>query len=233
MRREASPKSQVRRAASPESHVRRESQVRLGERLVQHALVLPHQVDDALARQKESGGRLGRVLVDLGAVQERDMVGVLAKQIGVPAADLRHETPEPDVISLLAEDVAREFNAIPLRRDDGSVTVAVADPQSDDVRKGVETAVRERVRFVIAPTSDIERAINNCYRALDGVSLLIKTFNATDTSRPSPVAAVDTDATVDDAPVIRLVNLVIMQALRDRASDVHIEPHPDEVRVRF
>ena len=67
----------------------------------------------------------------------------------------------------------RRASAIPLRRDDGSVTVAVADPQSDDVRTGVEAAVRERVRFVIAPASDIERAINNCYRALDGVSLTV------------------------------------------------------------
>src|SRR5438105_3211099 len=127
---------------SPRSHGRAEGE-RLGDLLVARGLVNESQLAEALLKQADTDKRIGMILVELGAVSERDMVTVLSEQLEVPMADLRRETPESEVVALLPEEAARKLIAIPLRRDGDVVVVAVADPVAD-VRNQLQTALKTR-----------------------------------------------------------------------------------------
>ncbi len=203
----------------------------IGNLLVDRGLITPEQLVAAVEKQNTSGKGIGDVLVEMKAVSERDVVSAVGEQLGVPFADLRRDTPDADVVALLTEDLARQLMAIPLHRDeDKQVIVAVADP-TGDVRSKLKTAMKVAVELHIAPADDIERAINKAYRALDSVGRLVDAFSAAESSRRGNVAAVD--VMPDDAPVVRIVNMLISQAVRDRTSDIHIEPQDEAVRVRY
>jgi type IV pilus assembly protein PilB len=203
----------------------------LGTLLVQRGLINADQLAAARERQSTSGKAVSDVLVDMGVITERDVVAAVGDQLGVPFADLRREAPDAEVVALLKEAMAREVVAIPLHRaEDNTVIVAAADPSPETATK-LRNAMKTAVTLHIAPSSDIERAINNAYRALDSVGRLVEAFEAAESSRRGPTATVD--AMPDDAPVVRIVNMLISQAVRDRTSDIHIEPQDDSVRVRY
>jgi type IV pilus assembly protein PilB len=197
--------------------------------LLERGLVSQEQVDVALAAEAE-GKSVGDALVDSGAVSERDMVLALGERLGVTFIDLRRETPEADAVALLPEPVARDMCAIPIRRTDGGVLVAVSDPTAE-VRQALTNAMKTTPEMVLAPATDIDRAINNAYRAIDNVSRLVDAFTVAEASRKTSTA--QQEVLPDDAPVVRVVNLLISQAVRDRTSDIHIEPYDDEVRIRY
>ncbi|HEX9968981.1 MAG TPA: GspE/PulE family protein, partial [Acidimicrobiales bacterium] len=175
----------------------------------------------------------GSLLVELGALDERALAGLLAEQMGVPLVDLRVDVPEPEALKMLPETVARTVNAVPIRRKGDVLEVAVADP-SDHFAKVLADAAKIEVSLSIAPASDIRWAIDNSYRALAGVEEQIQAFEATDSLRraAAPLELQQSFAG-DDAPVVKVVNLMITQGLRDRASDVHIEPQDRRVRIRY
>lgn len=143
--------------------------------------------------------------------------------------DLRRVSPEPEATALLDERTARELHALPLALRGETLVVAVADPSAGP-RLREATGRSLQLRF--AAKDDIELAIGNSYRALTGISSQVKVFEARDSLRKDS-ARLETPVASDDAPVVQVVSRVITQALRDRASDVHIEPHADRVRVRY
>jgi type IV pilus assembly protein PilB len=205
---------------------------RLGEMLVDARLASADQVIAALQEsRREVGKRLGQLLIDLGVLEERDLAAIVARQQAVDVVDLRSVTPEPEAIALLDEATARELVAIPLSVGDRAVTVAVALPSQHTAARLAERIGRP-VAVKVAAQSDILRAIGNSYRALSAVTDKIRAFEARDVMRRDTIR-VDTAAASDDAPIVQVVQLIITQALRDRASDVHIEPHQDRVRVRY
>jgi len=162
-------------------------------------------------------------------IAERSNARRIAEQHNLPLADLRKVTPEPEAIARVDEQTARSLTAIPLALTPDGLQVAVADP---GVLTDLLDAVGGAVALEIAAPSDIERAIGNSYRALTGIDSRVKLFEARDVLRRD-TSQVNASTASDDAPVVQVVQLVITQALRDRASDVHIEPHDDKVRVRF
>ncbi|HEV8558803.1 MAG TPA: GspE/PulE family protein [Actinophytocola sp.] len=145
--------------------------------------------------------------------------------------DLRAVTPDPAATGLLPEPLARELLAIPLSVGTDGIVVAVAEPDAI-VHSRLEAAVGQAVVLRTASRNDILLAIGNSYRALAGIGARVKEFEARDTPRRDPEKAGAVSAS-DDAPVVQVVQLVITQALRDRASDVHLEPQQDRVRVRY
>jgi type IV pilus assembly protein PilB len=153
--------------------------------------------------------------------------------------DLRMVTPEPAATALLSEATARELTAIPLSVDqaasgsvDGTgVVVAMADPSTATVAR-LREAIGRPVVVALAPAEDILLAIGASYRALTGIESRVRAFEARDTLRREAARA-DAVAANDEAPVVQVVHLVITQALRDRASDVHIEPQGERLRVRY
>jgi type IV pilus assembly protein PilB len=204
----------------------------LGEVLVDRRHLTPAQLSEALLQQRVSGKRLGTLLVELGALDERDLADALGEHFGVPVVDLRHTPPDEVAIARLVESTARSLNALPLRIDDGVLEIAVADPGAD-LAAELARAVAMPVRLVVAAASDIKRAIDQSYRALAALDAHINAFEAAGLpTRRSDIGAAQTTAT-ESAPVVQVVNLLITQALRDRASDVHVEPMAETVRVRF
>jgi len=152
---------------------------------------------------------------------------------GFPTAsvDLRTVTPDPAATALLDEATARELVAIPLSVGPSGVVVAMADPSAANQLR-LRQAVGRPVVARLAPAADILLAIGNTYRALAGIESRVKAFEARDSMRRDAARAEAVVAS-DDAPVVQVVQLVITQALRDRASDIHVEPQGERLRVRY
>jgi type IV pilus assembly protein PilB len=211
-----------------------EAWTRLGDLLVARTRVTSPQVAEALLRQSASGKRLGQLLVEAGALDERDLALALSEQMELALVDLAQESPEPDAVLCLPESLARSETAIPMMKLDETLVVAVAEP-SDTLRLQLAQASHMPVTMVVAPANEIRRAIDASYRALTDVESFVTAFQQSESSRTKqPVARLgEAGLTTEDAPVVQLVNKILTQALRDRASDVHIEPQDDTVRVRF
>jgi type IV pilus assembly protein PilB len=205
----------------------------IGSFLVERGLVSEGQVRQARASQAESSGLLGEVLVDLGALGQRDLVGALAEYFGMTSTDLRRDKPEPAALALVPEELARNYHLMPIRLDaDGGLHVAVADKPTDELRRILAETSGCTIHLTLAPLTDIRWAIDSSYRAIGGVGKLIEAFEAVEESRKAPIV-VATEEVAEDAPVVQVVTRILTQAKRDRASDVHIEPSEKIVRVRF
>jgi len=204
----------------------------LGQLLVSSNVITHDQLAEALIQQSASGQRIGATLVDLGAISERDLAQALSQQLLVPIVDLSQQAPTPDAIDALSESVARAHMAVPIVLDDTGITIAVADP-NPELAKTLANACGRVVRLVIAPRSDVQRAIDTSYRALGSIDEHVRAFEETsDVPRRAADAPVQM-VQASDAPVVQVVNLLITQAMRDRASDIHIEPQGQQLRVRY
>ena len=202
---------------------------RLGELVLDRGLA-EDQLADALVRQSATGKRLGRQLVELGLLGERDLADLLAEQLELPRVDLRTTTPSSEAVALLSDSVARALQCVPVEVVDGVLLVAVADP-SPDLAARLQTSTGTRVQLGVAPAGEVSRTIDNVYRSLEAITKQVQAFEASGASSKRAVSRVETVG--DDAPVVQVVNMMITQALRDRASDVHIEPQDTQLRVRF
>ena len=192
---------------------------------------------EVLLQQTGTGKRLGNLLVDAGAISDRQLAETLAEQLDLPLADLRDDRPDPEAVAKVPEHIARELVAVPLRLDGDALQVVVADPTPETLRLLRETTRLEIVPL-IAPHSDVTRVIDATYRAVGAIQQHVQAFTATDAMRrgaAATVAQTTAGATSGDAeaPVVKIVNLLIAQALRDRASDLHLEPQDTQMRVRF
>ena len=205
---------------------------RLGEHIVRAGLLSEAQVVEGLEVLATSDGKkLGRLLVELGALDERDLAGLLATQQGLEFVDLRKVVPEPAATALLGEADARRLVAIPLSVLDNRVLVAVAEPSPELVATLTDRMSLDVVLSLASP-ADIVRAIGNSYRAISAVSAQVEAFEIRDGVRKDTARA-DAAVANDDAPVVQVVQLIITQGLRDRASDIHLEPQEERVRVRY
>ena len=204
----------------------------LGEVLVARGVVTEDQVATALIRQTGTGKRLGEVLVEIGALDERSLVAALADYFGIPVTDLRRDTPDPAALALVAEDLARENLAIPVFVDDEGLHVAVAQP-TDELRFLLAEESGRSVRLRLAPVSDIRWAIDRNYQAIGGVDKMVQAFEAVEETRQRNVRVDPTTTVSESAPVVQVVDSILTQAVRDRASDVHIEPSDDVIYVRY
>jgi len=219
-------------AAAPPEKVAQLSKERLGQVLVGSDLITEAQLELALAEQELSGGRLGEVLVRMGALDERKLADALAEFLGVPSMNLHFETVEPEALERIPEEVAREHLSIPIRLDDGGLDVAVAEP-SEELRALLAKTSGMQVRLFIAPLNDVLWAIDSNYQAIGGVNKLVEAFEAVEDTRRKSIEAAQPEISAENAPIVQVVDRILTQAMRDRASDVHIEPSDDVVRVRF
>jgi type IV pilus assembly protein PilB len=205
---------------------------RLGDQLIASNIITEAQLQQALNMQRDSGGLLGEVLVSIGALNEQDLARALAAFFGFDVANLRRDAVDPLVLNFLTEDAARKYTAFPVRMDDDGLFIAVAEP-SEDIRHALSQSTGKQVKLLIAPLTDIRWAIDSNYRALGSVEKLVQAFESVEGSRKRSVDSSEPEIVTDDAPVVQVVDRILTQAMRDRASDVHIEPADDIVRVRF
>jgi len=206
---------------------------RLGEILVDLRLVHPQQVAAALTEPDHGEHKaLGQRLVERGAISEFDIARAVAHRFSVDMVDLSEITPDPAATKLLDEATARRLVAIPLHVVGDRVVVAVVVP-SDRLVAALQQAIGRSVTLRVAAHSDILAAIASSYRALSGVTTQIRAFEAQQAKRSQAEAKPEVSSVSEDAPVVQVVQRIITQALRDRASDIHIEPRAERVRVRY
>ena len=205
---------------------------RIGERLVAAGLVQPDDVVDALRQAAAEGEMLGRVLVKRGQISEDILARAVAEQLGIPIVDFRTFTPTTEAVALVSEITARSLAVVPLHIEDDTVHVAVTDASPAAVAR-ISQIVGRPVKPVMSTPQDIERAISGSYRALAGVDSRVQDFETRDALRRESARLENAVVASDDAPVVQVVQLMITQALRDRASDIHVEPSDDRIRVRY
>ncbi len=208
-----------------------EERPRLGEVLVSEHGLLPEQLAGALNLQMESGRQLGAILVEQHMLDARTLTDALATQLGLPTVDLRAVRPTADALALVNETVARRLRIVPLRVIDGALDVAVSDGASAAVREALARLDVTKVNVYLASVDDVVTALNSYYRVLSDSDDHVKQFWDTAADKQHDIEAVL--GATDDAPIIQLVNKIVIQALRDRASDIHVEPTDRQIRIRY
>jgi type IV pilus assembly protein PilB len=210
---------------------------RLGEILLREGLVTREQLAQALAEQKNTKHRLGYVLVKLGLVQELEITKVLARQYRMPAVDLSRFEVDPKIIKLVPADMATKSVVLPLKREGRTLTVAMADPTDLGLLEDLKFITRFDLFPVIAGEYTLRNLIEKHYEASDQqLQSILKDME--DTGDDIEVVEDEeeeaaTQAQIDDAPVVKLINGLLTDAVRRGASDIHIEPFEHEIRVRY
>jgi type IV pilus assembly protein PilB len=210
---------------------------RLGEILLREGLVTREQLAQALAEQKNTKHRLGYVLVKLGLVQELEITKVLARQYRMPAVDLTRFEVDPKIIKLVPADMATKSVVLPLKREGRTLTVAMADPTDLGLLEDLKFITRFDLFPVIAGEYTLRNLIEKHYEASDQqLQSILKDME--ETGEDVEVVEEEEDETVtqaqiDDAPVVKLINGLLTDAVRRGASDIHIEPFEHEIRVRY
>ena len=207
---------------------------RIGGVLVKQNLITPEQLAEALLQQSRTGERVGNVLVRLGALDEQALTTALADYFERPVVDLRKDRPTEEIVRSLPESIARDLVAVPVSRVGDRLRVAVADPDGGNVEQRLQTALGCEVELVMAPASDILQVVNASYSALAEIDECVRSFESAEgLNRPAPAVTATVPGSTGQGPIVQAVTRIITQAVRDRASDIHIEPQDERLRVRF
>lgn len=204
----------------------------LGEMLVAGGLIKEEQLKRALDEQKKRGGKVGEILVDLGFISEHNTATFLGRQLHIPYVEIEKQLVDVDIVKMIPADIARRAAAIPLYKDREALVVAMADPLNifglDDIRK----ATGMDIRLVVATRTDIQKAIDRYYGMSQSIETATMDFaGAKGGAVAEPMKMLG--ATAEDAPVVKLVSMVIAQAIMDRASDIHIDPEGNHIKIRY
>src|SRR5919108_3091624 len=202
----------------------------LAEVLLEEGLVTYEQLEEAQGEQTRTGKGLGRVLIDLGFVVEQDLVSALAKQIGLPFVARGDYPVDPAAASLISDALAKRYSALPIGYEDSKLVVAMSDPANVFALDDIRTITGLEIKAVVATRSDIHGAIARFHRLDQSVEDIV---GAATEEIDELEDLAKTRELVEDAPIVKLVNLLITQAVGERASDIHIEPQERDVRIRY
>ncbi len=219
---------------------------KLGEILLKQKLITREQLQQAIDYQMSRGGRLGRALVELGFVTDDDVTAALSRQYGLPAANLNELEVDPNVIKLIPMETALKHQVLPVNRVGSSLTLVMADPTNvfamDDVKfmtgfyveplVASETAIIEAIRKHYGSAEDVERK-----REIDDLVSFIEDDGAgsleLEAEEEGTLDLASLEKAAEEAPVIKLVNYILTDAVRQGASDIHMEPYEKEYRIRY
>lgn len=215
--------------------MKREARKRLGDLLVEVGLISREQLEQALNTQKATGKKLGEVLMSEGLVTQEDIIQVLEFQLGIPHVVLERYKINQAACLLIPENLARRYELIPISQQNGVLTVAMSDPLNVFAIDDVSIYSGMEVQPVIATSKDILKAIDKYYgnqHALQAVEEFIKENESSFKINIDNVEQ-QTNDEVNNAPAVKLVNSIIEQAIRNRASDIHIEPFSKFIKIRI
>jgi type IV pilus assembly protein PilB len=215
--------------------------MRLGDLLLKEGLISREQLDKALLEGKQNGTRLGYSLVKLGYVQETDITKMLARQFRMPAVDLSRFEVDPRIAKLIPADLATKHLVLPLKRDGRTLTVAMADPTNLGVIDDLKFITRYDIFPVIAGEYTLRNAVEKYYESSDAaLQTLLKDIDSETEGdvevveeKEEEMTAAALAAAIDDAPVVKLINGILTDAVRRGASDIHFECFEHELRVRY
>ncbi len=205
---------------------------RLGDTLVRTGAITSEQLSRALREQQSSGARLGQILINHGVIDERTLTTALSILLALPVVNLHQIDLDAKLLEAMDEEFARANLVVPVAEDGDTVIVACAEPRNE-LQVQLAEHLGRPVRLEIASASDIRWALDSNYRAIADVGSLVEAFKVVEESRRRGPEIIPTELISDDAPIVQVVDRILTQAMRDRASDVHIEPSDDVVRVRF
>ncbi len=225
--------------------------VRIGELLLKEKRITPEQLEEVLTYQKTHGGKLGLNLVTLGFVKDEDITALLSKQYGVPSINLTQFEIDPGVIKLIPGETCHKYQIIPLSRAGATLTIAMTDPTNVFAMDDIKFMTGYNVEPVVASEGAVADALDKYYpaqikkvdvgpSALDAAAKALEDMPALDDAGDVEVLAELEEISAEalqrqgeEAPVIKLVNVILMSAIQKGASDIHIEPYEKEYRVRY
>jgi general secretion pathway protein E len=207
------------------------SQRKLGEILIDAGLLTPEQIDRAVEEARRIQRRLGEYLVDEGLVSAEDLAMTLSLQLNLPFIDLKRHPVQPEALNLVPEAYARHHDLIPIDVAGDTLVVVMADPANIQVLEDLKARAKMTIQPAVGIPSDIREAINRNYRATGEIAEQVSHVTPLVTE-PAIQEALAPDI-VAQTPIVRTVDLLIAQAVRDRASDIHLEPQEGSLRVRY
>ncbi len=216
---------------------------RLGDLLVKERVITPEQLEQALKVQKETGSRLGSILVKLGFLSDEEVTNFLSRQYGVPAINLAYFEIDPSVVKLIPYDTAKRYQILPLSRVGASLTIAMVDPTNVFAMDDIKFMTGFNIEPVVASESSILEGIEKSYSSassqeddLEKVMATMSDIAEADIelqAEAEEMGLSELERAADEAPIVKLVNLILTDAVKRGASDIHIEPYEKEYRVRF
>src|SRR6059036_1079160 len=215
--------------------------VKLGEMLIKSGLLTPQKLQEALEYQKTNGGKLGLNLVKLGFVKEEEITRVLSQQYGVPAINLAKVEVEDSVVKLIPSEVAQKYLIMPISRTGATLTIAMVDPTNVFAMDDIKFMTGYNVEPVVASEVAIKEGIDRYYGSIHALELK-KVMDQMAHEEEQNLELLEEDQEVDlakleasteEAPVVRLVNLILTDSIKRGASDIHVEPYEKDFRVRF
>jgi len=218
------------------SHGERKPKIRLGERLVQAGLITETQLEQALKEQKRNGGLLGSNLIKLGLIKEEAFLDFLSLQYGYPAIDITHAEISPDLLKLVPPDVVQRHMVLPVSRAASTLVLAMSDPTNYLVIDDIKFLTGYNIDVVVAEEAALKSAIDRLY---DQSASLMDVMNDLEELELEVVDDAEDlnleelERATSDAPVVKLVNVILTDAIKKEASDIHIEPYEKIFRVRY
>ncbi len=207
---------------------------KIGDMLLKGNLITPEQLRTALDTQKKTKERIGSVLVKAGMIKEPELLTFLGRQFNVPVVDLSKYEINSEVVRLLPEDMVQKNLALPINRVGAKLIVAVADPSNMSILDAIGFQTGYAVELVLASEKEITSAINKFFdQSLEFKDIISELDDELEVVREEEVDVSELERGVDDAPVVKLVNFILTDAIKRRASDIHIEPYEKEFRVRY
>ena len=209
---------------------------RIGDLLVKESLLTTEQLRKARDEARDKGGRLGAQITKLGYLQENELSEFVAKQYGVPDIDLEDFDVDPAVIQLVPEEVALKHTVLPVNRAGSTLIIATADPSNIFAIDDIKFLTGYNVEVVVAAEEQIKRAVDRHYDQSASIDDIMGDFDDSDVevlSEDDEFDVLELAKESEDAPVVKLVNLILTDAIKKEASDIHIEPYEKEFRVRY
>ncbi len=219
----------------------------IGELLIKENFITNEQLDTALKHQRQHGGRLGSILITLGFVEDDDITSVLSRQYGVPSINLAYFEIDPSVIKLIPVEVAQKYLVVPLSRVGSTLTIATSDPTNVFAMDDIKFMTGFNVEPVVASEASITEALDKYYGTPHSIELKkvyeeiaqVKRdsfeldLDAGEDGEEEQISIDELQRSSEEAPIIKLVNLILSDSLKKGASDIHIEPYEKDFRVRF
>jgi type IV pilus assembly protein PilB len=211
---------------------------RIGDQLVKNALITAEQLLEAQKAQKMSGTRLGSQLVKLGHLTEEQLVDFLGNQYGLPSVILKEISPDPEIVKLIPINIVQKYHAIPFERTGSMLKVAMTDPTNIFAVDDLKFLTGYSIDVHVTSEESLKWAMDHFYdqaASLDDAlsSIEDEQGNVEVASESTDIAVGDLEKEADQAPVIKLVNLTLVDAIKKGASDIHVEPYEKFMRIRF
>ncbi|MFQ6613895.1 MAG: GspE/PulE family protein, partial [Fidelibacterota bacterium] len=198
---------------------------RIGEMLIDAGAITPEQLHEGLKKQKETGEPLGKVITRLGFLTEHDFIIALSQQLNLPYLFLNNYNFDPEVKNIIPEDYARHNKIIPLFKIDSTLMIGIPDPSNIDIFDELSRMTKMEIEPTLCAESEILESLDEIYGTSQDMDTVMQKIRTMDRGKKQVGS--------EESPMIKLVELMFQQAVKMKASDIHIEPEETELRVRY